>query len=192
MIDQKRSLRHQMRRILAQLSKPQQQEKSRAACANLVRNPAFQTARVVMVFLSLADEIDPAAAAEWALADGKTVAVPKIDWPKQLLVPVEYAGPGAPLQQDRHGLRHPADSVPVSIDRIDLIVTPGLAFDRQGNRLGRGKGFYDRFFADPLCRGLRLGFCWAEQITTQVPAEEKDTKMHLLISDWESITVQKS
>lgn len=67
----------------------------------------------------------------------------------------------------------------------DHLLVPGLAFSRDGNRLGRGRGFYDRFISN--YRGLKVGICFAEQIIDDIPIEEHDEKMNVVITDKEII-----
>ena len=60
---------------------------------------------------------------------------------------------------------------------------PGLGFDEQGNRLGRGGGYYDRFFATTDLRAQRCGFAFAEQVVDSVPTAEHDVSMNFLVTD---------
>ena len=65
---------------------------------------------------------------------------------------------------------------------IDLALIPGLAFDPQGGRLGRGRGFYDRLLGDPDFRGVKIGICWRWQLVDSIPLETHDIRMDLIIS----------
>ena len=76
--------------------------------------------------------------------------------------------------------------VPLAL--IDIIVVPGQAFDRQGFRVGRGRGFYDRFLAQQDIQALRCGLCFREQVLAEgIPAEPHDMPMDLVITDREVI-----
>jgi 5-formyltetrahydrofolate cyclo-ligase len=66
---------------------------------------------------------------------------------------------------------------------IDLVIVPGLAFDASGNRLGRGRGFYDRFLSHREFHGVICALALEEQFMDEVPAEELDVKMHMLVTD---------
>jgi 5-formyltetrahydrofolate cyclo-ligase len=68
---------------------------------------------------------------------------------------------------------------------IDLVIVPGLGFDRHGHRIGRGRGFYDRFLAHRDWRGISCGFAIQEQIVEQVPVNEKDVGVNMLVTDSE-------
>lgn len=65
---------------------------------------------------------------------------------------------------------------------IDFVLTPGVAFDYEGNRLGMGAGYYDRFFARAP-QALRVGICWSRQVMNSIPYEEHDMRMHWLITE---------
>ena len=74
------------------------------------------------------------------------------------------------------------------LEEIDLVVTPGLGFDRKGNRLGRGGSYYDRFFANEQLKASRCGFAFAEQLVDSVPVTSTDIPMDFLVTDEEVIT----
>ncbi|MGC9260822.1 MAG: 5-formyltetrahydrofolate cyclo-ligase [Phycisphaerae bacterium] len=82
------------------------------------------------------------------------------------------------------GLRDPVGETPISLARIDLVAVPGLAFDRRGYRLGRGKGFYDCFLSQKDFRGLRIALCFHEQLLEELlPVEPHDVPMNMIITD---------
>ena len=150
----------------------------------------FQQASVVMMFLSMPDEIDTAAAMGTAWQQDKTVVVPKVDWDRRTMTPVVIETLDAPMAMERGGLRNPMSGLAVDVERIDLVVTPGLGFDRQGHRLGRGAGFYDRFFSDPRLRAVRCGFCFSEQVVESVPVIESDRPVDWLVTDEQVFCIQ--
>jgi 5-formyltetrahydrofolate cyclo-ligase len=80
-------------------------------------------------------------------------------------------------------LRNPVAGVPVPFEEIDLVVTPALGFDREGNRLGRGGSYYDRFFANKQVRAARCGFAFAEQLLGSIPVTERDEPVDFLVTD---------
>ena len=85
------------------------------------------------------------------------------------------------------GLRNPISGVPVPFGEIDLVVTPMLAIDGEGNRLGRGGAYYDRFFAHPELKAVKCGFGFAEQILDSLPTADHDQSVDMLVTD-EQIT----
>ncbi len=189
----KEQLRLALQKRLCELSAEQRSDKSTRACRNLVSTPQFQDSsqKVIMFFLSLDHEVDTSEAilAGWQL--GKIVAVPRISWQQRKMIPVQINGPHNSLQTDfstdSRGLRNPTKGAAVPLNEIDLVVTPGLAFDAVGNRLGRGSSYYDRFFANKEVRALRCGFAFAEQVVESVPVTATDVPMNFLVTD-EKIT----
>jgi len=166
--------------------KPEQRKiKSSKACERLVSTEQFQNASTVMMFLSLPHEIDTSEAIMYAWQLGKIVAVPKVSWEQRHMIPVEINSLETDFTTERWGLRNPSVGVPVPFGDIDLVVTPGLAFDRRGNRLGRGGAYYDRFFAHEQLKAWRCGFAFAEQVVESVPVTEYDQPMDLLVTDEE-------
>jgi 5-formyltetrahydrofolate cyclo-ligase len=87
-----------------------------------------------------------------------------------------------------HGLRQPAwRQREVEIERIDLVIVPALAFDRAGNRLGRGGGFYDRFLARPGLGASKIGLAFDEQIVDTIPVGPNDIPVDIVVTDKEII-----
>ncbi|MHC4634821.1 MAG: 5-formyltetrahydrofolate cyclo-ligase [Planctomycetota bacterium] len=147
----KHQLRLSLQKTLLAMSSKQRKEKSKKACQNLIGTRQFQEASTIMMFLSLPHEVctNEAILCAWQL--GKTVAVPKISWQQKHMLPVQINTLEDGFSTEVAGLRNPIKGSPVPFEEIDLVVTPGLAFDRQGNRLGRGGGYYDRFFTNEKC-----------------------------------------
>ena len=81
-----------------------------------------------------------------------------------------------------YGLTEPSlDNPIIEPDLIQGVLIPGLGFDREGRRLGRGRGYYDRWLAS--FRGIRVGVCFESQWVEQIPAEEHDQKMDLIVTE---------
>lgn len=90
--------------------------------------------------------------------------------------------PGLDLRAGRFGILEPATGLEVIAPRrIDAFLCPGMAFDRRGGRLGRGRGFYDRVLALARPEALRVGVCFPDQIVADTHAEPHDMPMHELL-----------
>ncbi len=183
----KAELRRQLQKSLLDISTEDRNARSRKACRNLVSTTQFQNASAVMMFLSLPHELDTSEAILSAWQLNKTVLVPKVSWQQRHMIPVRISSLETDLASDIAGLRNPVRGVPVPFEEIDLVVAPGLAFDRKGNRLGRGGSYYDRFFAGEGLRAARCGFAFAEQIIESVPVFEHDEPVNFLVTDEEVI-----
>mgnify|MGYP001770361598 CR=1 FL=1 len=99
------------------------------------------------------------------------------------MIPVEIQSLDTGLQTDRMGLRNPTTGTPVPFEDIDLVIVPGLGFDRKGNRLGRGGAYYDRFLSSPGMRAEKWAVAFSEQILDAIPHEEKDVPMNAIVTD---------
>jgi len=183
----KNQLRNALRTRLLEIGPDTRSEKSKRACQNLIETPEFQTASVVMIYLSLPHEVDTASVILHAWQRGKTVAVPKVSFQQRHMIPVILTSLETGFSTEVSGLRNPITGVPMPMEEIDIIVTPALGFDRSGNRLGRGGSYYDRFFANKDLRAIKCGMAFKEQIVDQVPTVEHDVKMDMLVTDDEVI-----
>ena len=184
---EKKHLRQKLKKCLDNIAAEQRTEKSKKACQALIATPQFQDASVVMMYLSMPQEIDTAEAILHAWQHGKVVVVPKIFWKDGHMLPVQVHSMEADFSVGVSGLRNPVKGEPMPFEEIDLVVAPGLGFDRKGNRLGRGGGYYDKFFAHHQLKAQKCGFAFAEQMVENVPVNEHDEPVDLLVTDAEVI-----
>jgi 5-formyltetrahydrofolate cyclo-ligase len=153
-------------------------------CRNLLAQPWFQAADTIMAFAALKDEpnVDPVLTEILRL--GKTLVLPKCG--ERGNMTAHRVRDLSELVSGAYGIREPKDTAPVvPKTEIDLILVPGVAFDREGGRLGRGKGYYDRFLAD--FSGRTLGVCFAAALVPQVPTEPWDRRMDGVVTDHKMI-----
>jgi 5-formyltetrahydrofolate cyclo-ligase len=182
----KSKLRKEIRSRLDAMDPMTRYARSLAVCKRMTSQGEFQQAEVVMIFLSLPDEIDTATIALGAWQMGKTVVAPKIYWEHRRLMPVEITSLDTTVKVGPHNIPEPPDSDPVPLDMIDLILVPGIVFDRKGNRIGRGLGFYDRFLAQEGIRAVTCGLAFHEQIVDDLSCEPHDRPIQMLITDEET------
>ena len=183
----KAQLRRELMDCLLAISPEQRSEKSRKACRNLVSTAHFHQASTVMMFVSLPHEVDTSEAILHAWQLGKVVAVPKISWQQRHMIAVQINSLETGFSTAASGLRTPISGIPVPFGEIDLVVAPGLGFDRKGYRLGRGGSYYDRFFANSELKAARCGFGFEEQLIDSIPVTDHDEPVDMLVTD-EKIT----
>lgn len=185
----KKKLRSEIRQKLSELDPTVAHAKSMAACLKLIAQPEFSKARTVMIYLPIPGEVDIAPIALRGWQEQKLIAAPKISWDQRHMIPLEIRSLESGLVNTQRpgiaGLREPDSGEPVSVERLDLVIVPALAFDRRGNRLGRGAGFYDRFLASPRFRGVAVGLAFREQVLDDLPVQPNDVPMHMLVTDEE-------
>ena len=186
-IMQKKRIREKIRKCLRAMPQQARDSKSEKACRNLVLTEQFQQAEVIMMYLAMPYELDVTGAMEIAWEHGKTVVVPKINWQKKHMVPVRINSLREDFSTEAYGLRNPINATETPCSNIDLVVTPAMAYDKKGNRLGRGGSYYDRFFADKNVRAHRCGFAFEEQFLESVPICDYDQPIDSLVTDEQTI-----
>ena len=181
----KNILRQKLRKLLQQISREKRSEKSKKACLNLISTPQFGSAEVIMMFLSLPEEVDTTDAIQFAFQQGKTVVVPKVFRKEKYMIPVRLSSLDDEFTAEFASLRNPVSDDSVGLEQIDLVVTPALGFDLKGHRLGRSGGFYDRFFANDKLRAVKCGLGFEEQVLDEVfvPAVSTDIPLDFLVTD---------
>jgi 5-formyltetrahydrofolate cyclo-ligase len=184
----KNQLRASMKLFLAALSPGDRHARSMAACRLLLTTREFKAGQTIMIYLSMATEVETSALALRAWQEGKAVAAPRMDWEAKRMEPVEIRSLDVGMRTTGPGVREPVTGTVVPLGVIDMIVVPGLAFDRRGYRVGRGRGFYDRFLCQQDFQGVRCALCFHEQLQEEpIPAEPHDIPMDLIITDREVI-----
>lgn len=136
-----------------------------------------------MLFLSMSLEVDTRQLALQAWADLKRVLAPRVTWDQRRMLPIEIQSLASGVQEGYMGIREPVEGMPVPVSYIDLVVVPGLAFDDRGDRLGRGRGFYDRFLAHPDFRGVSCGLAFELQCVETLPTGPTDMPVDMLVTD---------
>ncbi len=181
---QKAEIRRQVLAKLAAMSDEQRHEESVAACSRLTALEVFQHASVVMLYMPLASEVDLTPVAIRCFQTGKTVCVPRVDWKRRDMEPVEVTSfDDHVMEVDEHGVRMPRGGAPIPPNLLDLVVVPGLAFDARGHRLGRGGGYYDRFLGRLRRTAATVGLGFDVQITDEVPVDDGDVSVDIVVTD---------
>lgn len=143
--------------------------------------PEYASARLLLCYVSVRSEPDTVRLIEQALRGGKTVAVPRCgeDGTMAFYAVRTLAG----LRAGRFGIPEPPPEIRVPVDpRGGLCIVPGLRFDAHGNRLGYGKGFYDRFLAERP--GIAAGICYDRLFSEQpLPCEPHDTAVGIVVTE---------
>jgi 5-formyltetrahydrofolate cyclo-ligase len=199
--DSKEGLRREIKGFLAGLPPEEFRSEGSKAAAALREASPWTRYQTILLFLSLQSEIDTFPLLETALGDSKKVFAPRTE--EALIRFYRVNSAQGPWQYGFFGIREPVEDESTeegagSLKEGDfpaLIITPGLAFDRQGRRLGRGGGYYDRFFAELDNAGREycaVGFCLEAQVKAEVPAEKEDKPMDGIVSSRGFIPVNRA
>lgn len=179
----KSAIRKALRERLAAMDPAARHSKSVAICTSVAASPEFTAASVIMLYLSMTEEVDTAPLALRAWQAGKTVVVPKVSWDQRRMLPVEITTLNSGLTTTGPGVREPVGGKPYPVDMIDLVLVPGLGFGRTGHRIGRGMGFYDRFLGAPEFVGCSCGLAFEEQIVDDLPVLDHDVPLSMLATE---------
>ncbi len=170
-------------------------QKSMEICKKILTSLQYNAATTLFAYMALPDEVDLSPVIQDALANGKNVAVPKIISQTENIIQFFYLDKTKNLTEQTatgtYNILEPDESLPATLDPAQktLILVPGRAFTKEGDRLGRGKGYYDRFLGDVLLNGNRkdieayvilAGVCFDFQIKKSLPLDDRDIKMDFI------------
>jgi len=144
----------------------------------LLSHPAIVNARTILMYHSLPDEVDTHAAADMLVAGGKTVLLPAVTGDGEM--EIHLYGGKRDLTKGAYGIMEPSGEAYTYYNNIDVAVVPGMAFDTANNRLGRGKGYYDRFLVK-VPKTYKIGLCFDFQMVDEIPSDCHDIKMDEVI-----------
>ncbi len=173
----KAEIRRTVRRRIAELTPERKAEKSSAIEKKLEQSDAVLGASVIAVYASLADEPQTRGLIE-NLSRTHTVVLPKVAGDDMDFY--EYSPSG--MTVGAFGIEEPSGGRAVSPERIDTIIVPATAYTADGTRLGRGRGYYDRYMSRREFRATKIGVCFAEQIVEYIPAEPHDIAVDEVVS----------
>ena len=179
----KGDLRTTMVRRLRQQEEHQRRRRSEAIWRKMVRLTAFRRAKTVCCYVALPYEVQTWRMIEGMLAKGKRVVVPMVQPQAKRLRLSEVREPAVELAPGAFGVPEPLPSVrrPVSVRALDLVLVPGLAFDRHGHRLGHGHGYFDRFLARIPKATPTVGLAFRFQLVDRLPTAPHDHAVQTLL-----------
>ena len=156
------------------------ERKALAAVSRILALPAYRGAKTILVYMASRGEMDVSELADAALRAGKQVAYPVCDGHGGMVA----AMAAEQWEVNRYGIYEPSlcEARLIPPDQLDLVLAPGLAFDREGYRLGWGGGYYDRFLA--CCKNACcLGIAFEEQMLDSVVHEALDIPVDAVVTD---------
>ncbi len=187
---EKEEIRKEMLSKRDDLPKDKVEEISRHIKNKLFKLPEFRDAKKVLIYLHFRKEVKTSGIIKECLAQGKEVFVPVSDFEKNEFSISPFPG-FENLEKDKFGVPFPKKEFIKEADssQLDLIIAPGVAFDLEGNRIGFGKGFYDKFISavdgNPLVIGLAFDF----QLLDLVPTERDDIPVTMVITEKRIVSV---
>jgi 5-formyltetrahydrofolate cyclo-ligase len=180
----KAQIRKEIKEKLNRQSNIQRLRKSRLIKDKLFKLAAFKRAKLVMFYIAKDKEVQTRFMITAAQKIGKRIAVPTILVKKKRMIASVLKDVESETSRGPYGLRQPKRQylrrVPEA--KIDLLILPGLAFDKQGHRLGRGKGYYDKFLAGLSANTACIGLAFDFQVLRNLPFLSHDISVDNVIS----------
>ena len=172
----KSAVRREVRARLAVLGADEKSLRSQCICDEVKKLLAVSGARVVALFSPLGYEPDIWPLVE-SLASTVSVVLPRVEGDVMNF----YVYDRNSMAVGSFGINEPQNSVGVHAAEIDAVVVPGLAFCVDGVRMGRGKGYYDKYLSQSDFSALKIGVCYHEQLVPHIPTEPHDVPMDVVI-----------
>ena len=176
----KQTLRRQLLRQRRQLQPEAVFSLGQRIQHRLLQEEAFTQAETLMLYSPIQNEVATDLILRAALRHDRTVVYPRVRGEALDLVRV---GSPADLKPGAFGVLEPEGDRSHSVDQIDLILVPGVGFDRRGYRLGFGKGFYDRLLEGSGFNGVTIGLCYGFQLVKELPVEPHDMPVDCVITE---------
>lgn len=171
----KKELRKAIKAKVAQLTTDEKILESISVFGYIEKSDIFKTSKNIMLFASLPDEIPThQTIGRWCL--NKNIYLPRVNGDDLDIINYQ---PGM-LHKGSYDIMEPDGNMTVDSATIDLIILPGVAFDRKGNRLGRGKGFYDRFLSQT--NATTIAVCFECQLVDSIPTEPHDLPAQFIVT----------
>ena len=175
MID-KKEIRRKIKNMRLVLTEEEKQRAAEKVFSRLEQTAPFLMATHILMYHSLPDELSTHAfLKKWC--DKKRFYLPRVNGVNLEILPYEQSR----LELGSFHIEEPSGDDVVNPDILELIVTPGVAFDRKGSRLGRGKGYYDRLLA--TTKATTIGVAYHFQMFDEIPLEEHDVPVNIVITD---------
>ena len=183
-IQEKKILRKQISSVKKLIPLEEKIRRSDAVMERLLEHPEYEKSKKILFYWSMDDEVFTKQTVIQAYNEGKEVYLPVVEG-DNLRIRL-FEGAAAMVAGESFAIPEPSNESPeVFIDDIDLVVVPGVAFDAQCSRMGRGKGYYDRLLSAATKEGqpYTIGVCFDFQLVSKVPVEECDKPLDCVISE---------
>jgi len=178
-INPKAELRQKIRTALGRISLAVRMVESLELCGRL--EPQLQSAHTILFYAPLPDELDVWPLLEKLLPTTKICALPAYDAGLSAYTARRVMNLETDIAPGRFGVSEPQTGcAEIPLDRFDLVLVPGVAFDLNGNRLGRGRGFYDRILS--AASGVKCGVAYDFQLLETIPTEPHDAQVNFIVT----------
>ncbi len=188
---EKKILRKRILDIRNSMLQDEKKKKDNTIRNKFLESDYYKASQNIFIYVSYSSEIDTIEIINKALIDGKRIFVPRTVFKNKLMDAVRIYSLDN-MKKDRYGILEPGqESSCINPDKLDLIVVPGVAFDREGGRTGYGAGYYDRYFkkiSDERKKEIKkVALAYDFQIVDKVPMDKQDVRIDCIITEREII-----
>lgn len=176
-MESKKEVRKRVKSLVKAMASDTRAVEASAVAEQLLHHPKVQSAATIALFASLPDEIDTTQLIE-ALATKTSVVLPRLLGDEMDFYPYSANA----MHSGAMGILEPDGDVPVAPQEIDVMILPGLAFTAEGLRLGRGKGYYDKYMSRERYRAYTIGICHTVQLLDTLPVEPHDKRLDEVVT----------
>jgi 5-formyltetrahydrofolate cyclo-ligase len=180
----KEALRERMRAVRSAIPEWARRSLGARVEERLFALPEIGSAGTVLLYDAFGTEVPTDPIAARLRAAGTRVLLPVL---REGSMEAAEAGDGSALVPTAYGPREPRDAVTIDAVEVDVVIAPGLAFDRSGARLGYGGGRFDRYLARMRPGARRVGIAFHAQLVDRVPADAGDEPVDLVVTDAETV-----
>ncbi len=166
---------------------------SREVMKQLVTLPEYGRCRCIMLYWSCHNEVHTHDLVQAALKEGKKVVLPRCDTEREEIYPYQVNDVSRDLEIGPFGILQPKEDAGgvVALSEIEICVVPGIAFDREGNRVGRGLGYYDRFLRRLGKKATKIGVAYAFQIVNKIYPTGGDASLDKIVTERETLVARR-
>ena len=162
----------------------QRRQKSDIILSKVSQLIEFKKAQAVMFYVSMLEEVDTLPLLKIVLKTGCAICVPYVDRENNSLLSVQIENPDADLISGSYGILEPKNLTNrFDVNQLNAVLVPGIAFDRKGNRLGRGKGYYDRFLKALPSYIQTFGLAYDFQLIDSIPVNDLDISVQHVVTN---------
>lgn len=182
-MNQKDNIRSLIKEKRNALTEEEKRVKDEKIFTKIINSDYYKNSNVIFVYVSFKGEVDTHKLIKYSLNIGKTICVPKVISKKEGMEAI-IINSFDELNPGKYNILEPKDSCKkIDTNRIELILMPGVAFDKNGGRIGYGGGFYDRFLNKIDSKIPKIALAYDFQILKSIPCEEHDIKVDGIITD---------
>lgn len=181
-METKKELRKKVLNIRNQMSEEDVKNNSQEIMNKIINLSIYKQSKAVFIYMSFKNEVITSELIKKMFKDKKKVVIPYTDMVNTLLIPSEIKDEND-LVLNPFGYYEPREIIKFPVEKIDLVIVPGVVFDNNLNRIGYGKGYYDRILSSVRPDVKKVAIAHDFQVLDSIPKEEHDIKMDMIITE---------